>query len=117
MVSQRTTNARLQIAGDADLDGNLPFRELLDQVRVLVRRQTMADALGAQIQRAPDRLRTSRFSRVGSEPEAVFGTIAIDTAEQFRGCLAFVATDPKSNDVSLLVLDCQFGDTLGLGRS
>ena len=117
MLGDRRAYAGLQIAGHANLDRNLPLGEFLDQVGILVRGQSVADALGTQVQRAPDRFRTGGLARVCGQTQPVFGAIRIYFAEQLRTGLALVAADPESHHVSILILDRQFGDPLRFSGS
>ena len=73
MIVQRRASSRLQIAGEANLDRNLPRSQLLHQFRILRRCQPVSDPLRAQIERAPDRFRPGIFSGVGGKPHTMVG--------------------------------------------
>ena len=64
VLLDRPTNAGPQIAGHTDFNGNLPLGEFLNQIGIVLRGQTVADALGSEVQGAPDGFRPGGFAGV-----------------------------------------------------
>src|SRR5579871_4726378 len=64
MILQPLDHTGNQIAGNRDLEWNLPLAQMLHQAWILNRRNTMSNPLRSQFQRRPDRLRSRAFARM-----------------------------------------------------
>ena len=59
------------VRGHADLDRHLPLCQQFHQLRVKLRGETVADALGTNVERGPDALRPGILSRVAGKAQAI----------------------------------------------
>ena len=59
----------------------------------------VTDAFGAEIERAPDRLRPGVLAGMGGEMESIFGGIGIGIAKQLGRTLLLVAPHADGDDV------------------
>src|SRR5271165_219853 len=115
MLLHFCTTSRENIAGDANLDRDLPLGEVAHQFRIVHRMQAMTDAICLQVtQRAPNGFGADRFSCVHRETQTVPGRVLIHFAELSRPGPALVATDSDSDDVSVFESNGLFNDTLRL---
>src|SRR5262249_25838202 len=61
------------ITGHADFNRDLALRQLFDQLGIARSGECVADALGFQIERSPDRFRSGVFSGVRREMQSMIG--------------------------------------------
>src|SRR5437764_9688793 len=54
MLGSRLADASSQVAGDADLDRYLAISQFFDQVGILARGKSVADAFSVEVQRSPN---------------------------------------------------------------
>src|ERR1700740_2594401 len=85
------------------LTRNLPIRKLLDQIGVLACREAVADALGVQIERPPDRFGRCGLARVRRKTQAVILGVSVNTAEKFRCRLLLVPPDAYADHMPVPV--------------
>src|SRR5579863_7055400 len=105
MLSGRFANARAQIAGQANLHGDLAVSQFFDQVRILRGAEAVTDALGMKIQRSPDGLGRSGFPGVGGQAHAMILSVRVNAAKKFWRSFDFVASDAHSYNMAILVVD------------
>jgi hypothetical protein len=67
MLSKLAAAAGAQVARHADFDRNLAFGELFDEFWILFGGQAVSDALGLDVERAPDRFGSGALAGVGGE--------------------------------------------------
>src|ERR1019366_3255960 len=103
MLGDGLTHSSAEVAGDAELDGDLALGELFDQVCVLGGGEAVAYALGAQVERSPDRFWRARLAGVRGQSQALVGGVAIDAAEEFRRRLEFIAANAHADDMAVAV--------------
>ena len=113
MLGDRCAHSCAEIAGQADLDWYLPVGEFLDQVRILPGREAVADALGMQIERAPNGFGRTRFPGMGCQAQAVILGVAVDAAKQFWRSLLLISADAYSDNMAIAVAHGQFEHLLG----
>src|SRR2546423_2006398 len=106
MPSQIIKAACTYVAAHADLDRDLPFRKHAHQLGICICIQPVTNALGADVQRSPDRLRPRRLPGVCCEMQAMIFGLRVNFLEKLWRGSALVSADPNSNDVALLVLNC-----------
>ena len=85
MLLDRGTTSGEHVAGNADLDGNLSFRQMPYQFCIFDGMQSVADAVGFQFtQRPPDRFRPHRLAGMDGPAQAVLRRQRIHLAKLFR---------------------------------
>jgi len=104
MFEEEFATAGAEIAGDVQLEGDLAFGEYLDEVRVELSGEGVADALGADVESSPDALRAAGFAGVAEEMEAILFGFGVEFAEVLGGAACFVAADADAYDAGVLVL-------------
>src|SRR5437016_7240067 len=112
MVGECGATTGAQVAGEADLDGNLSLRQFFDQFGILPGMQTVANTFGSQIQCAPNGIRAGGFAGVGSEVQAVLSAIGINVAKKLGRGPPLVASNAEADNVTLFVAYCEFRDRL-----
>src|ERR1700722_8335680 len=98
MVQKRGAGTRPHIGGDADLDGHLALGEDLHQFGIVLGREAVADALCADVQRAPDALRAHGLARMRGQAQAGVTGFGIKLAEGLRASAALIATNADADD-------------------
>src|SRR5262249_14655197 len=85
------------ITGDADFDRNLALRQFFNEFGILGRCESVADALGLQIQCSPDRFWPNAFSGMSGEMQSMIGGSGKSIFEEFGRTLLLIAADPECN--------------------
>ncbi len=88
------------------------WAKFFDQVGVLGGGETMADALGAQVERSPDGLGRPGLAGVRGQSQALVGGVGVDAAEKFRRSFQFIAANADADDVAVAVARRQFENLL-----
>jgi len=81
MIGKGTATSGAQVTGETDFNRDLAVGEFLDKFGVLDGGEAMADALGAQVERPPDRTGAGGFSRMRRDPQAVVAGVSINVTE------------------------------------
>ena len=68
----------------------------------------MSDALGAEIESAPDGFWPCGFARMRGEPETMFAGIGVWVAKKFWRRATLVTADTKPNDVAVVIAHRKF---------
>src|SRR5208282_979479 len=117
MLRYGWTNPRPQVAGNANLDGNLPSRQCFHQFWILAGGEPVTDPLGWQVECAPHRSRPGTFASVRGKPKAIFRGIRIHIAKQFGSGLALVSANSESGHARAFVAHAELGHSLCLLRA
>ena len=72
----------------------------------------MTNALGAEVERSPDRLGRAGLAGVRGQAQALVGGIGVDAAEKFRRGLQFVAANADTDDMAVPVASGEFENFL-----
>ncbi len=98
VVLETRATAGFQVRGDADLEGGLALGQDGEQFRIVDGGEGVTEALGADVQGAPDAFRADRFAGVGGEAETGFASFGIEVAERLGGGAAFIPADSNADD-------------------
>src|ERR1700691_4680629 len=116
MLGKARAKAGAQVASEADSGGPLLLCEFFDKIGIVEGRKAVADALGAQVERPPDRFRRAGFAGVGSQAQAVVSGPGVSVAKQLGRRFLLVASDADADDLAVVIADGQLEDFLrGLG--
>ena len=74
----------------------------------------MADALGVEIQRSPNGFGGTGLPGMSGQAHAMIPSVGINAAKKFRRSFHFIPPDAYSDDMAILVVDCEFEDLLRL---
>src|SRR5579859_1638668 len=99
----RFANPGPQIAGHADLKGNLPVSQFFDQIGILCSANGVADALRVQIERSPNGFRRTGFAGMRRQVQTMVLGIRVHTAEKFGRSLQFISADTDADHMLVLV--------------
>src|SRR5437016_1863541 len=64
----------------------------------------MPNALGLEVQRSPNRIRTCGLARMCGKPQAMLGGKGVDIPEELGGGPPFVASNAEAHDVTVMIL-------------
>jgi len=112
MIGDVGAEASAQVAGETDFDRDLPLREFFDEIGIVESGEAVANALGAQVQRAPDGFRGAGFSSVRGKAQAVVGGPDVGVAEKLRRRFLLVASDADADDLAVVIADSKLEDFL-----
>src|SRR5215831_900830 len=110
VIGQTAAAPGKQVAGEADFDRNLAVSEFFDQFGILNRGESVTDAFGAQVERAPDGTRARGFSCMSRHVQAVIASAGVDIAEKFRLGFALIASDAEGDHVTIAITDGEIAD-------
>src|SRR5579871_326647 len=82
MLSDRFADAGSQVAGQANLQRNLPVGKFFNEIGILPGSEAMADAFGVEIQRPPNRFRRRSLPSMSCEPQAIVFRVSVNAAEK-----------------------------------
>ena len=95
---------------------DLALGKFFEQIRIMERGEAVTDALGAQIERAPNGFGRASLAGVGGQAQAVVGGPSVSVAEQFGRSFLLVAADADADDLAVMVAHGKLEDFLrGLG--
>src|SRR5579859_49844 len=103
MPVRRRAATRPQIAAKADFHRNLPLYQSGHQLAVVPGVQAVANALGAQVDCAPHRLRPGGFTGMRGQAQAVLTGAGINFAEELRRAAALIAANAEADHALALL--------------
>src|SRR5207302_1681890 len=86
-------------------------------MRAKAQGQNPSDALGTQIESAPDGFWPCAFARMCGEPESMFGGIGVWVAKKLWHRATLVTADTKPNDIAVVIAHCKLCYPLRFRRS
>src|SRR5215469_4332982 len=113
VIGQSAAAPGTQVAGQADFHRDLAVSEFFDQFRILNRGESVTDAFGAQVERAPDGTRARGFSSMSRHVQTVIAGVGVDIAEKLRLGFALIASDAEGDDVTIAITDGEIDDRAG----
>ena len=105
VVVEGGATAGAEVAGDVEFEGDLALGEDVDEVAVVLRGESMADAFGSYVDGGPDAGGSGVFAGVAGEVEAGGFGFGVEVAEFVGGTEELVATDADADDGGILVLE------------
>ena len=97
----RAAAARPQVAGDVQLQWNLPLGQHVQQLRIVHRAQGMADTFRTDVDGAPDGGRRHGFSGVSGQVQPCTPRLCIHFAEVLGGSARLVPANADADDAGV----------------
>src|ERR1700679_1649876 len=112
MFAETRAEPGAHVAGKADFDRNLALGKLFHKIGIVEGGEAVADALGAQIERAPYGFRWPGLAGVCGQAHAVIGGPGIGVTEEFRRSFLLIAAYTDANDLAVVIADCELENFL-----
>ena len=91
---------------------NLALCKLFDEIGIVEGGKTVADALGTEVERSPDRFRRAAFACVCGQAHAVVCGPGVGIAKKFGWGFLLIAADADGDYVAVVILNRELEDFL-----
>src|SRR5437868_3147159 len=103
MVRDLCAATGAQVTADANLNRHLPLGQYSHEFGILNGVEPVANALSADIERAPDRFRPEALPRMGGQTQAAIARAKVSFLELLGKAASFVAANADARDAGILL--------------